>query len=328
MPGQLSDLVEDARLDTIFQLDLTTHTYHDSDPLAGQRTILRKEHWRRKKRLGVGGFGTVWLEECDDANKSGKLRAVKEIKRPKNLVEYDRELETLLKFSHRRYSRCFVRMSGWYHDDESIFIAMDYFPHGDLETYIRDSEGPLPEQEARDIVFQTLEGLAFMHRNRFAHRDLKPANILIQSQPPQDWWVKLTDFGLSKYIQDSQASFSHRGGTTSYMAPERHGFYASGHESSRRLPLAGDMWSLGEISHVMMTKRHIFESIYDVFQFTENGQKLPDLALRESKATLEAISFIRAVMMPAPEDRLTAEVARRHPWMSNITLSTHKSRRV
>ena len=52
---------------------------------------------------------------------------------------------------------------------------MDYFPFGDLETYLRNSEKPIPKKEVLQINFQLLEGLAFKHSNKFAHRDLKPA---------------------------------------------------------------------------------------------------------------------------------------------------------
>ena len=49
---------------------------------------------------------------------------------------------------------------------------MEYLPAGDLHKYLNS---PLPEKEGQQIVSQILEGLHFMHDNRFAHRDLKPA---------------------------------------------------------------------------------------------------------------------------------------------------------
>ena len=49
---------------------------------------------------------------------------------------------------------------------------MEYLSHGDLHKYLGS---PLPEKEGQLIVFQIVEGLHFMHNNRFAHRDLKPA---------------------------------------------------------------------------------------------------------------------------------------------------------
>lgn len=49
---------------------------------------------------------------------------------------------------------------------------MEFLPYGDLQQHL---SSPLSEYEGRQIVFQLLEGLDFMHDNGFAHRDLKPA---------------------------------------------------------------------------------------------------------------------------------------------------------
>lgn len=51
---------------------------------------------------------------------------------------------------------------------------MEYFPLGDLHNYM-DKHGPLYEPDAREISFQVLEGLSYMHQEQFAHRDIKPA---------------------------------------------------------------------------------------------------------------------------------------------------------
>ena len=39
----------------------------------------------------------------------------------------------------------------------------------------------LPEQDVRNIMFQTLQGLAYMHKNNYFHRDMKPENVLYQN---------------------------------------------------------------------------------------------------------------------------------------------------
>lgn len=64
-----------------------------------------------------------------------------------------------------------MKSFGWYENDDDIFITMEYLPNGDLHKYL---DSPLPEKEGQQIVSQILDGLQFMHENRFAHRDLKP----------------------------------------------------------------------------------------------------------------------------------------------------------
>jgi serine/threonine protein kinase len=50
---------------------------------------------------------------------------------------------------------------------------MEYLEIGDLFTYLLQNP-PLPENEAKHIAYQILDGLNMMHGNGFAHRDLKP----------------------------------------------------------------------------------------------------------------------------------------------------------
>jgi serine/threonine protein kinase len=64
-----------------------------------------------------------------------------------------------------------VESRGWWETDDSIFIAMEYLHMGDLEKYL---VVPFPEDVAKEIASQLVEGLGYMHDNGFAHRDLKP----------------------------------------------------------------------------------------------------------------------------------------------------------
>ena len=87
------------------------------------------------------------------------------------LVPFFRFRTSDRKLIKKQYEAYFVKSSGWYENDKSIFIAMEYFPLGDLKDYILS---PLSENEAQQITTQILEGLFFMHDNWIAHRDLKP----------------------------------------------------------------------------------------------------------------------------------------------------------
>lgn len=50
---------------------------------------------------------------------------------------------------------------------------MEYLPLGDLQKYM-DKPGLIDDLDVREISFQVLEGLSYMHREGFAHRDIKP----------------------------------------------------------------------------------------------------------------------------------------------------------
>ena len=68
----------------------------------------------------------------------------------------------------------FVSIFGWFDNESSIFIAMEYLPSGDLERF-RGTSGPFPELDTSYIVKQLIKGVRHMHENGFTHRDLKPA---------------------------------------------------------------------------------------------------------------------------------------------------------
>ena len=67
-----------------------------------------------------------------------------------------------------------MKSFGWFEDKHFVFIAMEYIANGDLERYLQHKPA-LDEFDARQVMFQIVEGLDFMHENGFSHRDLKPA---------------------------------------------------------------------------------------------------------------------------------------------------------
>lgn len=114
--AQIPDLIRDSKLETHFLPHCgveTVHTFRESDPASGQRLVIRSEHWQRQRRIGSGGFGSVWLERRIKGGRSGAtaaqdsaVRAVKQIDMDTRLglIDYNHELEAIAKFSHYRVS--------------------------------------------------------------------------------------------------------------------------------------------------------------------------------------------------------------------------------
>ncbi|KAH8682605.1 hypothetical protein BX600DRAFT_492614 [Xylariales sp. PMI_506] len=212
MQSQVSDLIRDSKLVTLFNGDVVRHISHVSD-MAGRRRKVKKEvRWKKQRELGSGAYGRVWLQECMEKGEDQQLRAVKELARrgdKSNQVDLERELEAIAKFSNDK-----VRISLLNHAPSAL--PQTGIKLTDWSRYLTR---PLTEVKAREITSQLLEGLSLMHENGFVHRDLKPGNILV-SQPSPDWWVKIGDFGISKRVVEENTALRTMVGTKGYLAPE------------------------------------------------------------------------------------------------------------
>ena len=105
---RLPDLVVDTKLKVAVFADHSVHTCLVSDPEMRRPRRHVEERWERRKLLGRGGFGQVWLEECVAGPTNGQVRAVKLIpnRQPGSqtamAIDYSRELEAIAKFSQNR----------------------------------------------------------------------------------------------------------------------------------------------------------------------------------------------------------------------------------
>ena len=79
---------------------------------------------------------------------------------------------------------------------------------------MKDRTHDFPEVQIKSIMFQTLQGLAYMHKHGFFHRDLKPEHLLVKGDA-----VKIADFGLAREIR-SKPPFTDYVSTRWYRAPE------------------------------------------------------------------------------------------------------------
>jgi serine/threonine protein kinase len=214
---------------------------------------------------------------------------------------------------------------------------MDYLSKGVLQTYLNHNP-PLSEDPCREVVSQVLKGLQIMHREGFAHRDVKPAvsdgndekrprgvltrdiecsdTAVSDNASSQGWWVKLTDFGISKRVEAPVAGNPTFCGTPGYMPPEmiRHllGLSSQGVSLPPDYP-AGDMWSLGVMMFRILTGSDPFPSMPDVLIYCDDDARpFPVTPLVSERISPPAMAFARTLLHPMCAQR---QEAIGHVWI-------------
>jgi serine/threonine protein kinase len=126
-----------------------------------------------------------------------------------------------------------------FHDGRE-FIAMEYFPCGDLKSHL---DGALTPAAALDCLRGIATALAAVHNQGIVHRDLKPANIMLR----ENGQIVLIDFGIARHVANGSRSTAvgMLRGSPYYMSPEQ----AQGKDLDAR----SDIYSIGVIFYEMLT---------------------------------------------------------------------------
>jgi ActR/RegA family two-component response regulator/predicted Ser/Thr protein kinase len=184
--------------------------------------------------LGESARATVYLANSAALNRHVALKVSRVVESGEAL--FSREYETVGGIRHPSV----VDIYDYGMHDGREFIAMEYFPCGDLKARLQN---PVSEHEAIDYLQRIAAALSVVHNEGILHRDLKPPNIMLR----EDGQIVLIDFGLAKSIENATRSTAAGvlRGSPYYMSPEQ----AQGHELDGR----SDMYSLGIIFFEMLT---------------------------------------------------------------------------
>lgn len=145
-----------------------------------------------EKRLGVGGFGEVWLA-TQESDLLKRRVAIKLLKRGMDsdsvLARFDLERKVLSTLNHPNISR--LLGAGITEDGRSYFI-MEFVDGLTLDLWCKRQS--LTVTERLTIFAKVCSAVAHAHSLGIVHRDLKPANIIVGP----DGVPKLLDFGIAK----------------------------------------------------------------------------------------------------------------------------------
>lgn len=198
-------------------------------------------HYRVTEMIGRGGMGAVFLAEDI---RLGRMVAIKVLRpeladEPTFTGRFDREARIAAGLDHPGI----IPIYAVEQVEDFHYFVMKYVRGRSLEDLL--AAGPLPVDQAREILNQAAAALGHAHSRGVVHRDVKPSNIMLDEQGR----VLVMDFGISKALE-SNTQYTSTGqivGTPRYVSPEQ----AMGE------PLDGrsDQYSLGVVGYQMLTGR-------------------------------------------------------------------------
>ncbi|XP_043105876.1 ribosomal protein S6 kinase beta-1 isoform X2 [Puntigrus tetrazona] len=203
---------------------------------------IRPECFELLRVLGKGGYGKVFQVRKVSGADSGKIFAMKVLKKAmivrnaKDTAHTKAERSILEEVKHP----FIVDLIYAFQTGGKLYLILEYLSGGELFMQL-EREGIFLEDTACFYLAEISMALGHLHQKGIIYRDLKPENIMLNN----NGHVKLTDFGLCKEsIHDGTVTHTFCG-TIEYMAPEI--LMRSGHNR------AVDWWSLGALMYDMLT---------------------------------------------------------------------------
>jgi serine/threonine-protein kinase len=269
-----------------------------------KRTIA---HYEIVRRLGAGGSGVVYLATDTLLQRPVVLKILRA-----GLMSAEKIRSTVLREARLASAIEHPNVCAIYEVGESGdegYIVMQYVPGQSLDRLI--ARGPARPQLVLSVGIQVADGLQAAHGLGIFHRDLKPQNIMLTD----GGLAKILDFGLARRLPPEEAAFdptkpglakdasvaatyTARGGTIRYMAPEQ---FVTGQSS-----VQSDVWALGVILYELVSGRHPFArpdaedfQVIRAIQFSE----APDLSEIVPEISPELKSVISTCLEKNPAAR-------------------------
>ena len=192
-----------------------------------------------------------------------------------------------------------------YFEKKGEFVIIMELCDENMADYIKKRD-PLTSEEIFEFLKQLNNTFKIMNENKIVHRDIKLENILIKFENGniKKYIVKLSDYGCSKQMKDSDEKFSSVIGSVNCIAPEI--------IKEEKYNEKCDLWSLGIIIFFLFFKKYPFKgnSFDSVLKKIEESSKI------KKTGNQKLDDLIEKLLRKAPKKRLSWEEYFKHPFIN------------
>ena len=196
--------------------------------------LARTEHisdrWQQIRRLGVGGFGVVWLVKEFGTN---RIAVAKMPHSPAMNIGVLRSAAILKRLVHHPNV---VHLIEVVKESGCFILIQEYVEGPTLQEMLERGISALAKER---YFLQIVSVVSYAHKHKILHRDIKPENIIIT----KNGQVKLLDFGIARDLSWQSAEGS-SAGTVNFMPPE---------QFEGKSCIASDVWAIGVIFYIFAT---------------------------------------------------------------------------
>lgn len=265
------------------------------DALRAQLGRVLEANYELDQEIGRGGMGIVYRARD---RRLKRLVAVKLL--PPELAyradirsRFLREAETSAQLSHPSIVPIYTVEEA----DNLVFFIMGYV-HGDTIAQRLRQRGPMAAEEARRILCEVADALAYANARNVVHRDIKPDNILLDSDTGR---AMVTDFGIARAVSEgNDTRLTTTGlaiGTPAYMSPEQ----CAG---DRGVDGRSDIYSLGVVGYQMLSNDLPFAASNTPGMFVKHLTETPrPIAERVPGVPADLNAIIMRCLAKEPSDR-------------------------
>jgi len=208
-----------------------------------------------------------------------------------------------------KHDNC-VQLFEIYESKKKLYMILELLQGGELFDRII-LKGSYSEKEASELMASIIKAIQYLHGIGVVHRDLKPENLIYATPmcEEKEEVIKITDFGLAKFKEETGQQMHTACGTPGYVAPEvlLNQPYGPG----------VDLWSMGVILYILLCGFPPFyhSNTAELYRQIKKGDyTMPKKYWGEISD--EAKNLVQRLLTVNPAKRATPAEVLEHPWIS------------